>query len=146
MVPFLSLLAFVFAASTASAAAFIECPARIDVNQHLAAQIPGWSVVPSGSPDEMQHQLAGVTFFDGRPQDRASLVPDKQSKLKTSTVASWTFGASDRAIWIACSYARTSVVVTRQLPKTIRVCAITYSNRDTIAGLPVIEKFDCKQD
>jgi hypothetical protein len=146
MAPFQSLLMVVVAASTASAAGFIECPARIDVNQRLAAQIPGWSVVPSVAPDEMPHQLAGVTFFDGNPRERASLVPDKQSKLKASTIASWTFGVSDRAIWIACSYAWTSVVLSRPLPKATRTCSITYSNRDTIAGLPVIEKFDCKQD
>ena len=143
MAPFLSLLALMIAASPASAE-LIQCPAKIDVNQRLAAQIPGWSVVPSVAPDEMPHQLAGMTFFDGNPQDRASLVPDKQSKLKAGTVASWTFGVSDRAIWIACSYAWTSVVLSRQLPKTIRECSITYSNQDTIVGLPVIEKFDCK--
>jgi hypothetical protein len=144
MAPFLSLLALMIAATTASAAELIQCPAKIDVNQRLAAQIPGWSVVLSASPDEMPHQLAGVTFFDGNPQDRASLVPDKQSKLKAGTVASWTFGVTDRAIWIACSYAWTSVVLSRQLPRTTRECSITYSNRDTIVGLPVIEKFDCK--
>jgi hypothetical protein len=116
------------------------CPPVIPVNQRLAAPVPGWTV----SSDRMPHQLAGLTFFDGKPEDKASLVPDKQTKINGKTVASWTFGVNREPIWVACGYAGTDVVLTRELPKGTRACLVTYATGVTIAGLPVIEKVDCK--
>ncbi|MGD1070662.1 MAG: STY0301 family protein [Bryobacteraceae bacterium] len=118
----------------------VQCPPRIEVNQQLVIQPPGWSVIS----DEMPHQLAGLTFFDGNPRDKASLAPDKQTPVNGKTVALWTFGVSRGPIWIACRYASTDRVLARQLPGTIRTCSITYATRETIDGLPVIEKIDCK--
>ena len=133
-------LAMLGAASTASAADIIRCPLTIDVKQQPASPVPGWSI----ASEELPHQLAGLTFFDGKPAEKASLAPDKQVGIKGKTVVSWTFGASRRPIWVACRYSLTDIVLTRELPKNIRTCAITYSTTETIAGLPVIEKVDCK--
>jgi hypothetical protein len=125
---------------TISAADVVRCPPTIDVKQQLAAPVSGWSI----ASEELPHQLAGLTFFDGKPAEKASLVPDKQVGIKGKTVASWTFGVSSRPIWVACRYSSTDIVLTQQLPKNIRTCAVTYSTTETIAGLPVIEKVDCK--
>jgi hypothetical protein len=134
------LLALTIAASPLSAADAVHCPPTIEVKQQLAAPVPGWSVTSDG----MRHELAGLTFFDGNPEDKASLAPDKNATLKGKSVASWTFDAGGRPIWVACQYAGTSVVLTRELPKTTRACSVTYTVGVTIAGLPVIEKVDCK--
>jgi hypothetical protein len=126
------LLAFAFAAA--------DCPAKIEVKQTLAEQIPGWSV---GS-DKTAHLLSGMTFFDGKPEEMASLVPDSQSVTGGRNVAVWTFGATGRPVWVTCHYAGTGVVLQRELARNTHSCSLTYSTRETIAGLPVIEKVNCK--
>ena len=118
----------------------MQCPPSIEVKQQLASQPAGWSVIP----DEAAHQLAGVTFFEGNPRDRASLAPDRQTTMGGKSVALWTFGSNRDPVWIACRYASTDRVLTRELAKSVRTCTITYSTRETIDGLPVIEKIDCK--
>jgi len=140
---FMALACFItltVAARTVSAADAVRCPPTIEVKQRLAVPVPGWSVISEEPP----HQLAGLTFFDGKPEEKASLAPDKQAKVNGKTVASWTFEASGRPIWVACRYSSTDAVLTRELPKNIRTCLITYATTETIAGLPVIEKVDCK--
>jgi hypothetical protein len=122
------------------AADTVYCPPTIQVKQQLAAPVAGWSVTTDGMP----HQLAGLTFFDGKPEDKASLAPDKQAAVKGKNVASWIFDVSGRPIWVACQYAWTNVVLTRELPKGTRTCSVTYTAGMTIAGLPVIEKVDCQ--
>jgi hypothetical protein len=126
--------------STLSAADAVHCPPTIQVKQQLAVPVPGWSVTTDGMP----HQLAGLTFFDGKPEEKASLAPDKQVAVKGKSVASWMFDVSSRSIWVACQYAWTNVVLTRELPKGTRTCSVTYTAGVTIAGLPVIEKVDCR--
>jgi len=137
---FFCFVVLTIAALAVSAADVVRCPSKIEVKQRLAVPVPGWSVIS----EELPQQLAGLTFFDGKPEEKASLVPDKQAKVNGKTVASWTFGVSGRPIWVACRYSSTDVVLTRELPKNIRTCTITYSATETMAGLPVIEKVDCK--
>lgn len=137
---FSGFMALTLAASAISAADTIQCPPVIEVKEQLAVRTPGWSV----GFDSMPHQLAGMTFFDGKPEEKASLAPDKQTAVNGHSVASWTFGFSDRPIWVACRYAGTDVILSRELPKSTRMCSITYAAGETIAGLPVIGKVDCK--
>ncbi len=134
------LMALAIAASTLSAADAVHCPPTIQVKQQLVALAPGWSAASDGMP----HELAGLTFFEGKPEDKASLAPDKQAAINGKTVASWVFASGGRSLWVACQYARTNVVLTRELPRNTRTCSITYTASVTIAGLPVIEKVDCK--
>jgi hypothetical protein len=82
---------------------------------------------------EVPHQLAGITFFDGNPRDKASLAPDTQTAANGKTVALWTFAAGGQPIWVACRYAATDVVLTRALSKSIRACSIAYATRETIS-------------
>jgi hypothetical protein len=128
------------ASTTVWAADAVRCPPRIEVNQRLAVQVPGWSAIS----DALPHQLAGLTFFDGNPREKASLAPDKEAGISGKSVASWIFPAGERPTWVACRYAWTEVVLTRELPKGTRTCSVTYSARESIAGLPVIEKIDCR--
>jgi hypothetical protein len=95
--------------------------------------------------DSLPNILAGITFFDGKPENNASLAPDKQTRQNGKDVTFWNFGRdSKQPIFIACRYAWTSVTLQRELPKEIHSCTVTYDSRQTVAGLPTIEKIDCK--
>ena len=121
------------AVTTLSAADVVRCPPAIQVRQQLAAPVRGWTA----STDAAPIQLSGLTFFEGRPEDQASLAPDERKGIAT-----WTFG-SGQSIWVMCHYSGTSVTLTRQLPPNTSKCEVTYRTNVTIAGLPVIEKIDC---
>jgi len=117
------------------------CPATIDVQEHLAKAVSGWSPTTDDNP----HQLAGVTFFDGVPQEKASLVYDDMKKAGGKQIASWGFApGTGRQTWIACSYSGTGIQLTKALPSSTRACEVTYDPRQQIAGLPSIEKIVCK--
>ena len=133
-------LALGLAVSAGSAADLVRCPLRVAVKEQLAGPVPGWSVTSEGLP----HELAGLTFFDGKPEDKASLAPDREAPGKGKIVSTWTFGAGDRAVWVACRYAWTNLILTRELPKKTRTCTVTYASGETIAGLPAIQKVDCQ--
>jgi len=127
--------------SFASAADTVGCPATISARQQLAAPQAGWTATEDDTP----HSLAGLTFYDGPPSDKASLVYDRITHGKTEQVATWTFAAQkQRPIWLACSYARTSIQLTKALPTTITTCTVTYDPQQTIDGMPVIKKISCK--
>jgi hypothetical protein len=138
---FVPALLFMAASVTpARAADAILCPQKIEVTERLTGTVAGWSI----SSDAAPHQLAGLTFFDGKPEEKASLAPDSEVRVKGKVHSTWTFPAGGGPIWVACSYAGTNLTLSRVLPKSARSCLITYSGRDTVAGLPVIEKVDCK--
>jgi len=119
----------------------VSCPATIAARQQLAAPLAGWTAMENDTP----HNLAGITFYDGPPSEKASLVYDRITHGKTEQVATWSFAAQkDRPIWLACSYAGTSIQLTKALPATITTCVVTYDPRQQIDGQPVIKKITCK--
>jgi hypothetical protein len=109
------------------------CPPKVVTNQQLAAPLADWTVRPDGFPN----QLAGITFFEGPPEQQASLAPDRETK----TQSTWYFS---KPSWIACHYSGTSLMLTRTLPKGTRSCAVTFQPDVTVAGLPAIQKIECK--
>lgn len=117
----------------------MSCPETISVKQSLAKPEQGWTQSTSGMPN----RLAGVTFFDGPPEQKASLVNDGESRLKGKQIATWRF-ASQSQIWLSCVYSGSTIVLSKALKKGTSVCKVTYNPRETIAGLPSIEKIDCK--
>ena len=132
----------VIASSAVSAEdAAANCPASIDVRQQLTAPVKGWNFMFDDAP----HQLAGITFYEGPPQERASLVSDKASKAGGKETDTWYFKPqADRHFFVGCSYAGTSIVLTKELAAKTVSCAVTYSLQMQVAGLPVIEKVICK--
>lgn len=135
---FFSVLFFCLSALAAEPAA---CPATVNVHEQLTAPVAGWSATNDDAP----HQLAGLTFYDGPPQEKASLVYDDITRAAGKQIAKWTFAPQrQRAIWIACSYSGTSVVLAKAMPATVSSCVVTYDARQQVAGLPVIEKIACK--
>lgn len=135
-------VAFVSAVSVVGYAADnVSCPATISARQQLATPVAGWAAIEDDTP----HNLAGITFYDGPPSEKASLVYDRITHGKTEQVATWTFAAQkQRPIWLACSYAGTSIQLTKALPATITTCVVTYDPQQTIEGMPVMKKIACK--
>ncbi len=119
----------------------VGCPNTIEVNQQLAPSVEGWTTILDDTP----HQLATVTFYDGAPKDRASLVYDTTTKAAGKETAIWHFlPQGDRQIWMACSYASTAIVLAKALPAGISMCSVTYDPLQLVAGMPLIERIDCR--
>lgn len=137
-----SLMLFTFFCSlSAFAADLATCPARIDVGQQLTAPVAGWRSFNDDAPP----QLAGVTFYDGSPQEKASLAYDDITRAGGKQIAKWSFAPHrERPIWIACHYSGTSVVLAKPLPDTLTSCAVSYDTHQEVAGLPMIGKIVCK--
>lgn len=129
----------VFLIALLAAADPIGCPKTIQVKEQLAAPVVGWTAASDGLP----HLLAGLTFFDGKPEEKASLAPDWESSQRNQTISTWKFDKT-RPTWVMCQYSGTSVTLTRQLPRNTSMCAVAYSRDMIIAGLPAINEVDCK--
>ena len=117
----------------------VGCPKTIQVKQQLAVPVAGWMAASDGMP----HQLAGLTFFDGKPEEKASLAPDGEAAQRNQTISTWKFDKT-RPTWVMCRYSGTSVTLTRELPRGTSMCKVAYSRDMTIAGLPAINEVDCK--
>src|SRR5260370_28404333 len=116
-------------------------PPVVEVRQQMAAPVAGWSV----AMDDLPHRLAGITFFDGKPEEKASLAPDSETKAAGKSVSTWNFGSGGRPVWVACRYAWTTETLTRALPKPVLRCAVIYNPRKSLAVLPLIQQIDCKK-
>jgi len=109
------------------------CPPKVNVTQQLAAPLPDWTVTPDGLPN----QLAGIIFFEGPPEQKASLAPDKETKTQSTRYFT-------KPSWIACHYSGTSLMLARALPKNTHSCTASYYHDQSVDGLPAIQKIDCK--
>jgi hypothetical protein len=129
-------------AACSRAAPPASCPNTIAVHQEWQTPIEGWKATLDDTPN----RLASVTFFDGPPEEKASLVNDRTMKAAGKEVAAWHFlPRPNREIWIACGYSGTSIVLTKRLAPKTAVCEVTYNPRQRIAGLPVIVSIACKE-
>jgi hypothetical protein len=91
----------------------VNCPDSVDVNQQLTAPVSGWTAMIDDSPP----RLANITFYDGRPQQRASLIYDQKMRVAGKETATWHFlPRADPQIWMGCSYTGTGIVLTKALP------------------------------
>ena len=137
----LFLLSIVLFGPSCFAAEPITCPPSITTRQELTSNAAAWTAMKDDTP----HNLAGITFYDGRPAEKASLVYDEIKKGKGEQIAAWTFAPQNgRQTWIACSYAGTIIQLTRTLPAQTTTCSVTYDTQQSIAGLPVIKKISCR--
>jgi hypothetical protein len=132
-------LAVLLASPLARSSDAVQCPDSIRVAEKLAAAADGWT---EGASDE-PHRLAGITLFDGKPEERASLVGEERVLSKAKLQVTWPL-AKGREYWLSCSYASTGVVLSRRLPEAVRSCTATYSRNVRVAGLPELLRLDCK--
>lgn len=136
------LCAMMFACGISCCASDVTlCPPAVKTGQQLTAPVAGWAAMQDDAP----HQLAGITFYDGPPAEKASLVYDRMQRGKAEQVATWSFDAHrGREIWVACSYSGTAIQLTRSLPKGTVTCSVSYDPQVQLDGQPMIKKVSCK--
>jgi hypothetical protein len=117
------------------------CPDAVKVQQSGTAPAPGWSVSYSKAPNELEM----VTFFNGPPQDEASLVYDEWIDAKAESIATWKFPKDPRGYWVRCSYRGTTMEIAKALPASLASCRVIYERRTNGAsGLPAIKRIACR--
>src|SRR5258708_37964528 len=114
-----SLPILILCAGCGGAADPIQCPPVVEVRQQMAATVAGWSA----AMDDLPHRLAGITFFDGKPDEKASLAPDSETKAAGKSVSTWNLGSGGGPVWVACRYARTTGTLPPELPNLARRAA-----------------------
>ena len=116
-----------------------SCPPSISTRQVIENAPAGWTV----GDDKTPHALAGLTFFDGPPEQEASLVYDSYVKEQAGDRATWKFDG-DRKIFLACSYHGTTITLSKALPEGTTECRVTYSRNTRVDGLNEIQAIRCK--
>jgi hypothetical protein len=97
------------------------CPAQIQTQQSIAAPVEGYAAVDI----KAKHYWNQITFFDGRPEDMASLKYDTEvEKPDRGYVLTWNFDRNSE-YWIECRYHATSIALWKKLSPTER-CVVTY--------------------
>lgn len=118
----------------------VTCPTAIDTRQQASSPPAEWTV----SREDGASHLAGITIYDGRPSEQASLVYDDRIAGKGTWTAVWSFpSGATRPIYLACSYEGTKLILSRRLPASTRECRVVYRSRETVAGLPAIVSVAC---
>jgi hypothetical protein len=116
----------------------LEFPTAIKTTQTITAKPSGWEA----SIGENEHQVVGVTVYDGHPDQQASLVPNiKTNKKDLQTTASWQFSANSE-IWMGVSFTNTAAVLYKKLPEKITELRVKYDEKGFIQGLPIIMNID----
>ena len=116
-------------------------PPTIETKQEVKTIPAGWVALLEAVPN----QIAGITVFDGRPEQKASLVPDneEQHKAENRLVVTWQLAPlSPEGIWLTFSYASTSVVLAKPLPQGATELRVTYDTSVTISGMNEIVRVE----
>lgn len=102
---------------TAQAPLSLSCPARLPTEQS-AAPVAGWTL--DRSP-KSNGRLSHTSFYAGPVAGDAQLRPTGGGKRGRITTAINDFSAGD-AIYFACFYQGTDMVLSKPLPRRIRQC------------------------
>ncbi len=112
------------------------CPARLAVSQTTADANPGWK--PFNSDEK--HPWVGVSFSEGTPDQKVTLAPSSEKKIKGGTRASWTLTPSATGYWVSCLYAQTGAVIAKKLPADATFCEVEYDGQFNPA---IAKKWHC---
>jgi len=130
-----------FASALPACAGDSLCPDAVSVKQSGAAPTPEWSVSYSALPNRLQM----VTFYSGPPKDEASLVYDDLVNASDSSTATWKLPKDARGYWVKCSYAGTTLELSKALPSTVSSCQVVYEpGTASASGLPAIKRSACR--
>lgn len=119
----------------------LDLPASVAVDEDLRSVPDGWRTVK----DDRPHVLASVTFFDGRPEDLASLVYDREAKRKDRITRTWRFDPGwQNGAWLQLGYSATSVTLARRLPSGAAECRVEFDRTTTVDGFEQIKSIECR--
>ena len=118
----------------------VGCPMKVEVKQALATPQSGWTA----GLDKLPTEAAGVSVFEGPPEELADLVPDDGKDAADTRSDIWNLPQSDRGYRLVCRYANTTVILSRQLPATVSRCEAVYERQQTFAGgAPIVRSVKC---
>jgi len=118
----------------------VGCLMKVEVKQALAAPPSGWTA----GLDKLPTEAAGISVFEGPPEEMADLVPDDGKDAADTRSDIWNLPQSERGYWLVCHYSNTTVTLARQLPATVTRCEAVYEKRQTFAGgAPVVRSVKC---
>jgi hypothetical protein len=108
-----------------------EPPASIAVDQKVKNAPEGWTV----AYDDRPAILAGVTFYDGPPEEMASLVYDRQKTVGRKWIATWVFDPdAPKGTWVEFHFAGTSAMLRKELPKGVSAGEVTCDRDEHVDG------------
>ncbi|WP_234383667.1 STY0301 family protein [Paracidovorax avenae] len=121
-----------------NAAPAMQCPAQLQVQQTAESVAEtGWQVEGT----RKNHPLVTISFFAGPPEQKAQLVPTRESRKGKSPTATWELERRDQPYWVACEYGATSAIATRALPVEVTACTVEY---DPNFSEPVMKRWSCR--
>jgi hypothetical protein len=86
-----------------------------------------------------------VTFFEGKPEEEASLVYDELTTTKDGSRALWHLTPNaPRRYYLVCTYEKNEKTVTRQLSSKFSQCVVDYGKPATQSKLPPVRAVHCK--
>lgn len=93
----------------------------------------------------LPYQLKSVSFSEGHPKERVTLVNDSSELFNnTHEKSTWNFSKSKVGYWIECSYDQTNIALTKRLAEGISQCSVTFDRGITIGGLSLVRKITCQ--
>lgn len=140
---FLIVLLFILTFFTASNlfAEQLVCPDTITVQESVTGTPDGWTPVPDGIP----HPLKGVAFFDGHPEKKVGLAPERETKKKGYLISEWRFDAvTAKNLWMSCTYGRTAMTFARPVNRNYSSCTVKSNPGMTVDGEPSLVSVECK--
>lgn len=86
-----------------------------------------------------------VTFFDGKPEEQASLVYDEIVNTKDGSRATWHLTPdSERGYYLVCTYEKGTKPVTQRLSPKLTTCVVDYGKPAEASKLPPVRSIRCK--
>jgi hypothetical protein len=104
------------------------CPEQIETEQSLRTAVAGFEA----RNEERPHFWSGITFYDGRPEQMASLKYDSEEDSGDgSYVQIWSFDPKTE-YWLECRYDSTSISLVKKLPP-VAECKVSVSAAQDMA-------------
>lgn len=117
------------------------CPETINVHQTASRLPAGWSVSYSKSPV----QLEIVSLYIGPPKDGVPLGFDTMVNTMDGSVVTWQIPKDSRGYWIKCSYNGTTLELSKELPRTLSTCVVSFDRQTgTASAQQHIKALTCK--
>ena len=90
-------------------------------------------------------RLSMVTFFDGKPEEQASLVYDEIVETKDGSRATWHLTPdSERGYYLVCTYEKPAKPVKQKLSPKLTSCVVDYAKPAGASKLPPVRSIQCK--
>jgi len=86
-----------------------------------------------------------VTFFDGKPEEQASLVYDQIVDTKDGSRATWRLDPhAERGYYLVCTYDKPAKPVEQKLSPKLTTCVVEYGKPAGKGKLPPVRAIACK--